>query len=89
MPLYSLLACVAAGGTIIQKQRLCLSSNSAFDIALIAYLTEHHIDTHGVIPWDMTTLINGTITGAMQDFPTYFNYTQAFITVAQTLINVF
>ena len=80
--------CVRAGGTIIQRQRLCLSNNPAFVSGLLAYLAENNIDTSGVVPWDMTSLINGTIEGAMQDFPTFFNYTQSFITVAQTKITL-
>ncbi len=42
------------------------------------------IDASGVIPWRMATSVNGTIMGGVEDFDTYFNYTQAFTTVTQT-----
>ena len=50
---------------------------------MLAYV-HANVDYTGVFPWDMTSFINGTIRGSMQNFATNFTYSQGFITVTQT-----
>jgi hypothetical protein len=42
------------------------------------------IDPKGIVPWRMASLINGTISGGVEQFATNFNYSQSFTTVTQT-----
>lgn len=78
---------IAPGATIVQVQRLCLSADATFFLNLASWLGQHGVDTTGVVPWKMASKVNGTIQGGMQLFPTNFDYSQEFITVAQTKIS--
>jgi len=76
---------VPPGGTVVQTQRLCLTEDVlGFGLKLMTYMSAHNIDSTGVVPWDMGSLVNGTIQGGMEAFATDFNYTQVFTTVART-----
>lgn len=72
---------------MVQAQRLCLTADLlGFLGQLNAFVNANGFDSKGVIPWNMGSLVNGTIKGDMQEFPTYFNYSQEFITVTQTTL---